>query len=138
MIISNKDNCMDIQEFLNSRSYSEKVKKGGLEYLLNKWEKICQRIPFDHKYQFDEYLNDLLTRCVINDIVENCEIDKESIQILDKLDTLFRNKTIEIKKCVYDDEIVLKRNYNVKQHWFYFRVPAERIPNWFSSSVAPI
>jgi len=126
---------MNINEYIKCKNYSENVKQGGLDYLLRKWDKICQKIPYDCNYQFDEYLNDLLTRNVINDIIENCEIDKGNIQILNTLDILFRNKTIELKKCIYEDEIVSKYNYNSKQHWFYYRVPAERISDWFANSV---
>jgi hypothetical protein len=121
---------MDIQTFIKNAPYSANVKQGGLPYLLDKWERIINYIPRNSRYQFDDYLHDIYTREGINDFFEHCEIDAESIVRLHKLDAIFRDKTIAVRDCVYGmDE--LKPNYNQDDHWFYFRLPPERIPDWY-------
>jgi hypothetical protein len=124
---------LNIQEFIITQNYSDNVKKGGLKYLLDKWEWICNRIPYDHlKWQFDEYLNDILTREVIGEIIGNCEVDNCSLSRLKKIDKIFKNKTIEVEQCIWGSEKELKPGYSKKCYWMNYRLPLERIPDWFS------
>jgi hypothetical protein len=119
---------MNIQDFINTKHYSSNVKKGGLKYLLDSWERICQRIPYSHTFLFDEYLNDLLTRKVIGEIIENCEIDRESIDKLKQLDAVFRSKTIEVNKSLWPND---ENKYDNGYYWFYYRIPPGSILDWF-------
>jgi hypothetical protein len=115
------------------QNYSENVKRGGLKYLLDKWEWICSRVPYDNlKWQFDEYLNDISTREIINVIIKNCDdIHEDSLIRLEKIDNIFRNKTIEVNQCIWGLEIEKKHGYTKESNWMSYRLPPERIADWF-------
>jgi hypothetical protein len=122
---------MRIEVFLNNSKYSQNVKNGGLPYLINIWRQVCRDLPYNEDYLIDEYLNDISTRNIIQSIQENCNIDTDTIKQLNETDNLFKNKTIETDKSIWGAD-KYKNDYNNIQHWYYFRVPPERIPDWFS------
>lgn len=130
MIILSKETNLNVDDYINSQQYSDKVKKGGLEFLLNKWKYICSRIPYDCHYQYDEYLNDLLTRKVIHNVFKNCNIDKENVDKLREIDLIFKRKTIEIDECLWPVSGDLQLPYSKEEYWFFYRIPEERIPDW--------
>jgi hypothetical protein len=123
---------MTIDEFLNNTRWSISVKKGGVSYLLENWNDIVTRIPFDADRMIDEYTNDLDTRKILDEIAINCEIPADDMEQIARLDTIFRQKTIEVKRCVYGGTDKTKQRYNNVDHWFYFRLPPERIPDWYN------
>jgi hypothetical protein len=118
---------MKIEEFLENRKLNTYIQLGGFNYLLDKWESIVERIPFNERCQHDDYKHYVSTRKTIQDIIDNCEVDHISLNRILEADEKFKNKTIKV------NYLFLRNIYNdnpVKQ-WFFFRVPPERIPNWY-------
>jgi hypothetical protein len=122
---------MTIQGFINDSNSSEEIKKGGLSYLLENWQSIVNKIPYDKNYCIYLYMNDLDIRRIIYDIDSNCRIPEKLAEKIQVLDLFFKKKTIEVTKCVYGSE-KSKERYNKIQYWFYYRLPPERIPDWYN------
>lgn len=116
---------MHIQTFLSIKGYSDNVKKGGVPFLLKKWKWINERIPYDERFTFEEYLNDLLTRSVIEEILINCDVDSKIKEELNKIDMIFKNKTVESINSLWSQDMI-KDEHN----WYYFRIPRERMLDW--------
>ena len=135
MITFQKGNKMNIQEFIQRKNYSPQVKRGGIEYLIERWSSVCDRLPYTNRYSFDEYLGDVMTRKVLSEVVSACEVPEELIARIEGLDKIFRNKTKEMSECLYDNDTVEKYDWNSVDQWFYFRVPEERVVDWFPESV---
>jgi len=59
--------------------------------------------------------------------MDNCEIDQISFNKILEADEKFKTKTIEVEYLfsnnIYKDDPV--------NQWYYYRVPPERIPNWY-------
>jgi hypothetical protein len=123
---------MEIQEFISNGRYSSNVKEGGLSYLIENWFEIVTKIPYDKYNNSDiySYANDLDTRAIIASIEEECKISQDMLAKINEYDSVFKNKTIEVNQCVYGSK-KLKKEYNNIRHWFYFRLPPERIPDWY-------
>ncbi|QQO10754.1 hypothetical protein [Breznakiella homolactica] len=120
---------MKIQEFLKTLKFSDKlIKLGGFEYLLEKWEDIVLHIPYSKKYQYDDYLHDISIRETILQFQENCEIDQIVLDRIYKADSIFKSKTIEVN---YLWSKGLEKS-NKEKEWFCYRVPPERICDWYS------
>jgi hypothetical protein len=122
---------MTIQEFINNSSCSKEIKKGGLPYLVDSWRNIVNKIPYDKNYCIYSYMNDLDARRIIYDIDSNCRIPENFLEEIKVFDFLFKEKTIEVAECVYGSE-KFKKLYDNVRHWFYYRLPPERIPDWYN------
>jgi hypothetical protein len=119
---------MKIEAFLKNMKYSKKlIQLGGFEYLISRWENIVKNIPYDDHYQFDDYLNELYSRETIQDIQENCIVCIDNLDRINRTDSLFKTKTIKVNSLLSN-----KAKNNVSIYWFYYRVPPDRIPNWFN------
>jgi hypothetical protein len=127
---------MKIDEFIKNSNYSKKIKKGGIVFLLDRWQEIIKDIPYNVDYQFDEYLNDISIRNIIQNIQENCFLNVGLTKRLYELDNCFKEKTIAIDNCLWGIGEI-KQKYNKIQHWYYFRIPRESIRNWLSFYMSP-
>jgi hypothetical protein len=121
---------MEITDFLKKLKYSKKlIQLGGFEYLINKWENMVDHIPYDNHYQFDDYLHELYNRKIIQEIQENCVVDINTIDRIAQIDSLFKIKTIKVNSL-----FPTRSEKDVPPYWFFYRVPLERIPDWYSSN----
>jgi hypothetical protein len=124
---------MEINDFVNIKNYSASVKAGGIISLLRKWAYLCRRLPYDNKYQLDEYLNDLLTRDVINEILENCNVEKYIVADIAGIDEIFKGKTIMVDRCLWPND---NGKYNATKNWYFFRVPPQKAVDWIPADKA--
>lgn len=58
----------NVNDFIAKSRYSILVKKFGFPYVLNKWKKASEDMPFRKEYLIYEYLNNLCTRNVLKEI----------------------------------------------------------------------
>ncbi len=121
---------MQVDEYIKKSKYSSEVKKGGINYLLDRWDSTCNGLPFNDRYQFDEYLNDLSTRDIIDEIIDNCSISQEFIEKISFIDTIFKEKTVLVEECLWGIRIETKLLYNNVKNWYFFRIPEERKVDW--------
>ncbi|UTC97738.1 hypothetical protein E4N83_05555 [Treponema denticola] len=77
----------NVDDFISKSRYSILVKKFGLPYVLNKWKKASEDMPFRKEYLIYEYLNNLCIRNVLKEILAYC-------------DNLFKKKTVVVKESV--------------------------------------
>lgn|GEM_PF-1937328 len=123
-----------INDYLQLGKYSKKlIALGGFNYLLNKWEEIVNTLPYDKSfhYQHDDYLHHLNIRCSIFDVKQNCKITKKIKEFIRKTDKIFIKKTVEVP-YVWINRNSTEDPEDPQVYRFYYRVPPERIPNWYS------
>jgi len=116
----------NIDEFIAKSQYSILVKQFGLSYVLDKWKTACENMPYRKKYLVYEYLNDLCTRDVLDEIFTHCAVSDEHQKILADCDELFRKKTVIVKKPLYKED-----DKDPIGHWYLYRIPKERILDWY-------
>ena len=116
----------NVDEFIAKSKYSILVKKFGLSYVLDKWKTACENMPYRKEYLVYEYLNDLCTRDVLDEIFTHCVVSDGYQKILADCDKLFIKKTVKVKKSLYEggDEGPIV-------HWYHYRIPKERIFDWY-------
>ena len=78
----------NVNDFIAKSRYSILVKKFGFPYVLNKWKKASEDMTFRKEYLIYEYLNNLCTRNVLEEILAYC-------------DNLFKKKTVVVKESVW-------------------------------------
>ena len=120
---------ISIDEYIQIKSFSANVKKGGIALLLRKWESRVSRIPFDPHYFFDEWTNDLYGRAEIQKIFLACEILEEIRQRLEAIDEIYRQKTIPLSDIGVTN-FCLEQDWDKENYWFAYRIPPERWEDW--------
>jgi len=66
----------NVNDFIAKSRYSILVKKFSLPYVLNKWKKAGEDMTFRKEYLIYEYLNNLCTRNVLEEIFTQCTSGK--------------------------------------------------------------
>jgi hypothetical protein len=120
-----------VKDYLSSDLYSKRLRDGGIEYLIRLWELTSEQVPFNDRYLLDEYLSDLMSREVLDELFEHCEVDESIYGRCCRADSLFQKKTIKVPECLVNVERLGQRVSDVEKCWYYYRVPAERIGGWF-------
>ena len=116
----------NVDEFIAKSKYSILVKKFGLSYVLDKWKTACENMPYRKEYLVYEYLNDLCTRDVLDEIFTHCVVSDEYQKILADCDELFKKKTLIVKAPLYKED-----DKDPIGHWYLYRIPKERIFDWY-------
>lgn len=87
------------------------------------WRTVTKRI-YDSNYLWEEYLNDLDGRDIIEQVLPH--LDKKSkesvLPILKQIDDEFIANTKD-SKCVWGEINEKDNNWNKKSHWYYYRLP---------------
>ena len=99
------------------------VQQNGLNYLIPNWQSFAEYYA-DTEDMIDEWLNDLDTRRIIDEILEVLpENERTKIeQNLKLIDDKVIAKTFEVNECVWGDKVERLYNYNRNKHWYYYRM----------------
>jgi len=128
--LNEDDKMLEIEEYFKIRKSDKLIKLGGLNWLINKWENIVERIPYSERYYDLEYHHDISIREILEDVKDHCQLDQGDLDRILEADKIFKEKTIKVnyiwsKMTAFVDP---------EKMWFCFRVPPERIPNWYSKT----
>lgn len=102
------------------KHFSERAKYSiTLEYLLETWEKVAKSLETGYKLEYEDYLNDLDGRFLLEKILTNASDNlKSKIRfVLDKIDTEFKKET------KLDVDNIIPDGFKQKGGWWYTRVP---------------
>ena len=110
-----------IQNVLKGKS--DLVQHDGLNHLISNWLRFANTYA-ETESSIYEWLNDLDTRRIIDDILPTLT-DEEKIEVendLKAIDEKVREKTFEIKECVWGEKVEKEYNYDRHQNWYYYRM----------------
>jgi hypothetical protein len=115
----------DVSRYCEERAFSSLVRKGGFDYLLDRWTKIVTHVETGYRASFDEYLNDMDARGIIDELATYASNDEwMSVEaLLPSLDNRFRGATRPVGVCIWGERRAAKHRYNSDRDWWYFRVP---------------
>ena len=106
------------------------VQRDGLNYLIPNWQQFADKYA-DTEDLIYEWLNDLDTRKIIDEIIEILP-DSEKNQIefeLKPLDEKVIEKTFEINECVWGSVVEKENKYNRNKNWYYYRMNQQIFEN---------
>ena len=112
----------NIKDYLKQKGYLEVTVENGLNYLIPHWKKMVN--TFSDADMIYDYIHFLNKRRIIDEIIEFLTNEEKIIvqKELNRIDTIFKEKTFEINECIYKKRIEEKRGYNRKKHWYYYRI----------------
>jgi hypothetical protein len=116
-----------VRQFCIEQGFSVRVCEDGFEYLLQGWESTVSEVETGYRALFDEYLNDVDGRDIINRLLPLAE-DKERAMVesrLPEIDSRFIEATVPTGTCIWGVEAAARDGLDQQQHWWYFRVPGK-------------
>lgn len=133
-----------VVEFCKQRGYSERVCAGGLDYLLKTWDRVVRDILAGYKRLFDEFLNDMDCRMIINELLPIAtDAERDAVLLpLSSLDRSFHEATVMSSSCIWGDDNAAKCGWTSSKDWWYYRVPrtldfVEDVEAWPSMKDGP-
>ena len=121
-----------IQEYCKQRKFTDFVIEGGLEYLISKWEKMVLRVKNGCTMTKDEYLNDMGTRRIINEVwlpASDDQIAQYQEQLKDADEEYF-DSTVSCEECIWGSKNAAKYGYIQEVDWWYYHFPINKGFRW--------
>jgi hypothetical protein len=114
-----------VRDYLRERGCGERAIEGGLEGLVESWEKTVRQVEEGYSLTLDDYLNDLDARQLIADTLVVAS-DKQRAAIdarLSRADQKMRSLTGPAKVCLWGDEVAQEEGWTAEENWWYFARP---------------
>jgi hypothetical protein len=114
-----------VRVYLSERGCGEHVIEGGLEGLVESWEKTVREVEEGYSLTLDDYLNDLDARQLIADAL-TVATDQQRERINEQLsqaDEKMRGLTEPTKVCLWGEEVAEEEGWTAKENWWYFARP---------------
>jgi len=114
-----------VRDYFSERGCGEHVIEGGLEGLVESWEKTVREVEEGYSLTLDDYLNDLDARQLIDDAMivatdqQRARIDEQ----LSRADEKMRGLTEPTKACLWGEEVAEEEGWTAKENWWYFARP---------------
>ena len=114
-----------VSRYCDQRGFSSRVRDGGFGYLLDRWTKIVAEVEAGYRSLFDEYLNDMDARRIIDELTTRASDDEwaEVEAVLPSLDARFHAATRPVDSCIWGEHNAAKHAYRADRDWWYYRVP---------------
>jgi hypothetical protein len=121
-----------IQEYCKQKKFASFVIESGLEYLIPRWEKTVLKIKNGYTMTLYEYLNDMDTRKIINE-VWSLASDEQIDQYQERLkaaDEVYFDSTVPSEECIWGSQNAAKYGYIQEVDWWYYHVPINKGSRW--------
>ena len=114
-----------VRDFLRERGCGEHVIEGGLEGLVESWEKTVREVEEGYSLTLDDYLNDLDARQLIAEALGVARDDQRAMinARLTRADDKMRSLTEPTEVCLWGDEIAHEERWTADENWWYFARP---------------
>jgi hypothetical protein len=121
-----------INQYCEQMKFASFVIEGGLDYLIPRWEKTVRSIKSGYTLTVDEYLNDMDTRRIIDEVWplasdEQVEQYRNRLQVVDQEYFTF---TIPVQSCIWGSKNAAKYGYSPDHHWWYYHIPTNTGSRW--------
>ena len=113
-----------IRRHLERREVSEPVIEGGLDGLVSDWEELTSEVEAGvARWMWEEWLNDLDTREILQDLLDNVPESRRALQAIDAADKRFAASTISTDECEWGDGTAARHGWSREKNWWYWRKP---------------
>ncbi len=114
-----------VRDYLLDRGCADRIIEGGLEGLVENWEKTVREVEEGYSLTLDDYLNDLDVRQLITEALVRARDDQRAAinDRLNEADKKMRSLTIPAEHCLWGDEIAQEEGWTAEENWWYFARP---------------
>ncbi len=114
-----------VRDLLRSRGCADRAVEGGLEGLLEAWERVAETLEGGYALGLDDYLNDLDVRELL-DAVILLATDRDRTKAAKRLaaiDTRVRSATEPAGRCLWGERVARSHGWTLTTHWWYYVRP---------------
>ncbi|HEY2587718.1 MAG TPA: hypothetical protein VGI81_18370 [Tepidisphaeraceae bacterium] len=117
----------EVSRYCEGRGFSSLVCRGGFDYLLESWTRTVAAVEGGYWLSFDEYLNDMDSRNIIDELPTYASDDEWAgvETMLPPLDARFHAATRQVDACIWGECNEEKYGYRPDRQWWYYRAPAD-------------
>jgi hypothetical protein len=114
-----------VREYLRQKGCAQHVIDGGLEGLIQAWEKTVRSVEHGYEFGLDDYLNDLDGRQLIEETLaigglENAKSYTERVRLIDER---MRDQVRLTGHCLWGNAAAKSHGWSADKNWWYFSVP---------------
>ena len=113
------------QEWLEMRGCPEHVVKGGVDGLIKSWELTSRELAENWPVDFDDYLNDLDDRQILEEMTSQGFLDEHDLKRVGLADHLFMGSTQDSAECVWGADNAAEKRWTKEANWWYWRKPMD-------------
>lgn len=102
---------------------------------VERWAEIVSQIESGYVLSYDDYLNDIDLRRIIDerrrlvsDAVASDVMEQLSRSLVDS-DDRFRNATVDVQRNIWGKAVEREEGWGPGREWYYYRVPPGH-PDW--------
>jgi len=122
------------RDYLRERGCGEHVIEGGLDGLVENWEKTVREVEEGYSLTLDDYLNDLDARQLIAEAILVATDDQRAAlnARLNHADERMRSLTEPAKVCLWGEEVAQAEGWTEEDNWWYFARPIKADPEFLA------
>ena len=118
-----------VRDYLRLRGAASHVVAGGLEGLLEAWERTVEQIEVGYPFTLDDYLNDLDTRDLLAGAMEKAPAADAARARLAAADIRLRALLVPTDECLWGEGVAEDEGWSRNTHWWYFGRPRNPGPD---------
>lgn len=117
----------ETKEFLRSRGCPEGVVAGGVDGLIEDWERVVGQIESGYPLGLDDYLNDMDGRELIAALMATIAraLTPAQKRRLEAADLRMRAAVKPLGRCLWGDRLAAANGWDATRNWWYFSRPAK-------------
>ena len=111
-----------VRQFLQDRAAAPHLVEGGLEGLIEAWQKAVQGLAHDAPLQWEQFLNDLDLRQLIHEALLHADeaVRRAVLEKLDAADRAFRARVRPTHRCAWGAGEARRSGWTPEVNWWYF------------------
>lgn len=114
-----------VTEALRARGVAEHVMQGGLEGLVEAWERFAAALERGYPGGLDEWLNDVDVRDILDEALRAASDDerralRRRVRLADRR---VRDQLVPAGRCLWGANNAAKHGWNSGRQWWYFLEP---------------
>ena len=119
-----------VRTYFKQRGCARHVVDGGLTGLVESWEQTVRSVASGYTLTLDDYLNDLDSRQLIDDVWSIAGEDQrgEVLVRLRQSDDLMRRVTRPLSVCLWGEKNAIQQGWTPEKNWWYFSRPVDAAP----------
>ena len=111
-----------VREYLKKRGCPAVIADGGFEGLLDQWESIVDEIVEGYEGTLEDYVNDLDTRQMIEELLPRIS-NQKLLARLSEADRTFKAAVKPRDKCLWDEDNARQHGWSKEKNWWFFSFP---------------
>ncbi|MFN0122769.1 MAG: hypothetical protein ACKV2V_19900 [Blastocatellia bacterium] len=116
-----------VRALLQERGAAKHVIEGGLEGLVDNWERIVEAVGEGYNPGLDDYLNDMDVRQLIEaalEIATQAQV-RDIGRRLNTADETMQSLIEPAGRCLWGEEVAEEEGWNKRDNWWYFTRPID-------------